>query len=93
MRYHLTAAAFNCLVSIFSRAPTVKSGIVGVKPAFETGGRPRSRVEHQRADKRRRVISVASKNVRSIRQVLRQRHAEIVHLMKLRIRARKNGGV
>src|ERR1700719_1157216 len=39
------------------------------------------------------MISVAAKDVRSIGQILGQRHAKIVYLMELRIRARENGGM
>src|SRR5260370_29331700 len=88
-----TATAFNCLVAAFSSVPPVESGIVCVKSAIETGRRARFWVEDQRADKRRRVISVASKDIRSVGEVLRKRHAKIVYLMELRIRPRDDGGV
>src|ERR1700674_390134 len=93
VRYDFAAAAFNCLVSVFSRAPTVEARIVDVKSTLKAGGRPRFWVEDQRADKRRRMISAAAKDVRSIWQVLGQRHAKIVYLMELGIRAREDGGM
>src|SRR6266404_9589394 len=92
VRYHFTAAAFDRLVAAFARVAAVESGIVSVKSALKTGRRPRFRIEDQRADKCRRVISVASKDVRSVGQILRQRHAKIVYLMELRIRACEDGG-
>src|SRR6266403_6290175 len=87
------AAAFNRLVTVFSLAPSVEAGIVEVKSALKTGSRPCSWAEDQRADKRRGVISVTSKDVRSVGQILRERHTEIIHLVELRIRACEDGGM
>src|SRR6266852_8388765 len=93
VRHHLTTAAFDGMVTVFSRAPPVETSIVGVKSAVKTRGRPRSRIEDQRADKRRCVISIASKDIGSVGQVLGERHSEIVYLVELWIRARQDGGV
>ena len=51
------AAAFDGLVTVFSLVPPVEAGIVGVESTLKAGGRPCLRIEDQRADKRRRMIS------------------------------------
>src|ERR1700719_1335300 len=86
--YHLASTTFNCLVPVFTLAPAMEAGIVGVKSTIKTGSGARRWIEDQRPDKRRRMVSVASKNIRSIREVLRQGHREIVYLVKLRICSR-----
>src|SRR5437588_11531439 len=91
--YHLASTTFDCLVAVFSLVPAMEAGIVGVESTIKAGSGARRRVEDQRSDKRRRVIPVASENIRSIREVLRQGHCEIIDLVKLRIRSRQDCGM
>src|SRR4029077_7990483 len=77
----------------FSRMRLVKAGVVSVESSVKAARKPGVWVENHGADECRRAISVGSQNCGSIRQVLRQRHLKIVHLMKLRIRSAEDSGV
>src|ERR1019366_8868153 len=87
MRYDLTAAPFDRLIAVFSSAPPVKAGIIGVKPTIEPGGGQRG------TGKGFRLIPIPSKDVGSVGQVPHQGYAEIVDLVELRIGAGEDGGV
>ena len=72
MRHHFISAALDGAVAIFSRAFVVETGIVGLKPAVEARGVGFIRVKDDRANKRRRPVSVRSQDFRSVGQIRRQ---------------------
>jgi len=90
VRYYFTPAALDGLIPALAWMPPAKARVEGVKSTIKTGSRPGSRVEYKRTNKRCRMVSPRSKNVRSERNVRRQRNSKIIDLMKLRIRPRKN---
>ena len=61
-RHDFAAAAFDGFIAVFSQGATMETGIVGVKSAVKTGGGTGLRIENQRSDECRSVISAAAKD-------------------------------
>ena len=93
VRYDYAPTALRRMVTISSRRHYAEAGVVGVKPPVKAGNAPRHWVENQRTDKSCGVISVRVQDCGCIRQGGRQRHAEVVHLVKLGVRPRQDGRV
>ena len=88
--YHLSPSALHRLVAVLLvEIFRVEISVVGVKTTIKTRSAPR-RIESQRTDKCRRVISVGAQDIGGKRQVLCQRHGKIEDLVKLRIGAGEN---
>ena len=71
----------------------MKSCVIGVEPAVKAGSGAIERIEYQRADKSRGLVTVLAQNIGQIRQTFRQRNAEIIDMVELRISAGEDGGV
>src|SRR5215471_1232954 len=93
MRHNFTPTTFNRFVSALPRTASVKTSIKGIEPPLKTGRGACVWIEDERADKCRRVVAMLFEDRRSIRNVLSQRHSEIVDLVKLGVGASQNGCV
>src|SRR6266566_4375274 len=74
-------------------SPQVKTCVVDVKTPIKTGSRTIQRIKNERGDEGRGVISTMAENIGKVGKLCAQRHPEIIHVVKLRIGAGKDGGV
>src|ERR1700690_797474 len=90
---HLSPAALDRVIAVFSRAFVEEAGIVEIETSIEALCASRTRVQYRRPHESSRVIPVGVEDFGEKRNVGSQRPSKIGYLMKLRIGSGQNGGM
>ena len=81
----LLGTAFQALIAVFAGSGIVEVGVIKVKPAVETCGRPSFGIKDNGPNKRRSMIAVLMKQIRQIGKFRTQGFGKVVYVVVLRI--------